>query len=141
MNYNFFKKLAHYITYLFVILLSLPAQAQLLTGNGKTDVTNNMKGTGEAANYNTSWNASNPQISNVATTVINAFLGLLGIIFLIMILIGGYNWMTAAGDESKVENAKKTLQRGVIGLLIIAAAYSITAFVFRSLSGVIGRPG
>jgi len=64
---------------------------------------------------------------------ISAFLGLLGIIFLVLIIYAGYNWMTAQGDEEKVTIAKNTLTRAVIGLIIIVAAYSITYFVFSSL--------
>lgn len=74
-------------------------------------------------------------LSGIVATVIQAFLGLLGIIFLVLILYAGYQWMTAQGEEEKVTKAKDTLQRAVIGLIIIIAAYSITYFVFSSLSG------
>lgn len=67
--------------------------------------------------------------------VISAFLGLLGIIFLVLIIYAGFNWMTAQGDEEKVTLAKNTLTRAVIGLIIIIAAYSITYFVFSNLPG------
>ena len=69
----------------------------------------------------------------IVARVIKAFLGLLGIIFIILILIAGFNWMTAQGDEQKIEKAKETLSRAVIGLIIIVAAYSITYFVFNNL--------
>ncbi|MDP2708800.1 MAG: hypothetical protein Q8O93_01995 [bacterium] len=71
----------------------------------------------------------------IIQTVISAFLGLLGIIFLILIIYAGYNWMTAQGDEDKVTKAKDTLARAIIGLIIIIAAYSITYFVFNALPG------
>ena len=71
---------------------------------------------------------------------IRAFLGLLGIIFLVLIIYAGFEWMTAQGDEDKVTKAKDTLQRAVIGLIIIIAAYAITYFVFSSLSGLEGAP-
>ncbi|MBU1062963.1 hypothetical protein KJ700_02205, partial [Patescibacteria group bacterium] len=64
---------------------------------------------------------------------IQAILGLLGIIFLILILYAGFNWMTAAGDEEKVTKAKETLSRAIIGLVIIVSAYLITIFVFSKL--------
>lgn len=77
--------------------------------------------------------------SKIINTVIQAFLGLLGIIFLVLIIYAGYNWMTAQGDEEKVTKAKDTLQRAVIGLIIITVAYSITFFVFSSLPGGSGE--
>ena len=71
---------------------------------------------------------------------IQAFLGLLGIIFLILIIYAGYNWMTAQGEEEKVTKAKDTLQRAVIGLIIVIGAYAISYFVIDRLvfsSGII----
>lgn len=72
-------------------------------------------------------------IANTISIVIKAFLSLLGIIFVILMLIAGYNWMTAAGEEEKVRKAQKTIQRAIIGLVIIVLAYSITYFIFDYL--------
>ncbi len=76
---------------------------------------------------------SSASVGSIVATVISAFLALLGIIFVVLILIAGYNWMTALGDEEKVTKAKNTLQRAIIGLIIIVAAYAITYFVFNKL--------
>jgi amino acid transporter len=72
-------------------------------------------------------------VAKIVATVIQAFLGLLGIIFLVLIIIAGYNWMTAAGNEEKVTKAKDTLWRAIIGLIIIVGAYAISYFVFNNL--------
>jgi len=72
-------------------------------------------------------------VGDIAQYVISAFLSLLAIIFVILVIIAGYNWMIAAGDESKVSYAKETIKRALIGLIIIAAAYAITAFVFQNI--------
>jgi len=74
-------------------------------------------------------------LSGIVAAVVKALLGLLGVIFLVLIIYAGFNWMTAQGDEEKVTLAKDTLTRAVIGLIIIIAAYSITYFVFSSLPG------
>lgn len=65
----------------------------------------------------------------IVARIIQVALGLLGIIFLIIIITAGYKWMTAAGNEEKVKEAKDQLTRGVIGLVIILVAFSITLFV------------
>lgn len=75
-------------------------------------------------------------VGNVVASVIQGFIALLGIIFVILIIYAGYNWMTAGGDEGKVTKAKDTLQRAIIGLIIIVAAYSITYFVFERLDNI-----
>lgn len=64
-------------------------------------------------------------MTNYIGRVINVFLSLLGIIFVILIITAGYNWMTAAGDAAKVDKAKSTIWRAVIGLIIIVGAYAI----------------
>lgn len=69
----------------------------------------------------------------IAGTVVNVFFSILGVIFLILMLYGGYNWMIAGGDNSKVEKAKDTIKRAVIGLIIIISAWVITAFVTTNL--------
>ncbi len=69
--------------------------------------------------------------------IIRFILGFLGIIAVIIILWGGYLWMTSGGDPSKIEKAKKTLVSAVIGLVIILSAFIIASFVINSLQGVL----
>ncbi len=79
--------------------------------------------------------------ADIIASFIQAFLGLLGIIFIIIIILAGYNWLTAGGNEEKVEKAQKLIFRGIIGLIIIASAYIITGFVFKKLGGTINNNG
>ncbi len=72
-------------------------------------------------------------IGNIMASVIKGFLALIGVIFIILIIYAGYKWMTAEGNEDKVKEAKDTIQKAIIGLIIIIAAYSITYFVFKYL--------
>jgi hypothetical protein len=65
--------------------------------------------------------------------LIRVFLGFLGVIAVIIVLLGGFKWMTASGNEDKVGEAKKMLIAGVIGLAIILAAYAISTFVIESI--------
>ena len=65
--------------------------------------------------------------------IINVIMGLLGTVAVVIILIGGFQWMTASGDDDKVATAKKVLTAGIIGLAIVLAAFSITKFVVESL--------
>ena len=65
--------------------------------------------------------------------IINVALGLLGIVAVVIILIGGFEWMTAGGNEEKTGEAKKRIVAGVIGLAIILSAYAIASFVINSL--------
>ena len=65
--------------------------------------------------------------------LIRVFLGFLGIIAVLIVLLGGFKWMTASGNDEKVGEAKRLLIAGVIGLAIILSAYAITSFVIESV--------
>ncbi|MFB6181668.1 MAG: Mbov_0395 family pilin-like conjugal transfer protein [Candidatus Magasanikbacteria bacterium] len=69
----------------------------------------------------------------VIGNIINIFLGLLGIIALVMIVYGGYKIMTSGGNEEKVEEGKRTLINATIGLIIIMASFAIVNFVVNAL--------
>ena len=69
----------------------------------------------------------------IAANVINIILGFLGIIAVVLILIGGFMWMTAAGNDDKVATAKKIMTAGIIGLVIVLAAFGIAKFVVNAL--------
>ena len=89
-----------------------------------------------AAHLNTS-----ADFAGIVATIINIVLGLLGMVFIVLLIIAGFNWMTAAGNEEKVEKARTTITRAIIGLLIIIAAYSITYFVFNALNNAAQNGG
>jgi len=78
--------------------------------------------------------AGGGSIESVVPRIINIVMSVLAIIAVVIVLIGGFMWMTAAGNEERVGKAKKVLVAGVIGLAIILAAYAIASFVIRSLA-------
>jgi len=70
--------------------------------------------------------------------LISALLSVLGVIFLLLIIWAGFNWMTAAGDPKKVDKAKDILITSVVGLIILLSAYAISTFVINSLAKATG---
>jgi len=66
--------------------------------------------------------------------IINVILGFLGVIATLIILLGGFKWMTSQGNTDKVDEAKKLIGAGVVGLVIVLAAVAIANFVLRNLS-------
>ncbi|MFA5133189.1 MAG: hypothetical protein WC459_00035 [Patescibacteria group bacterium] len=65
--------------------------------------------------------------------IIEVFLGLLGMIAVVLIIYAGWLWMSAAGDSQKIASAKKTLINAIIGLAIILSAFGITQFIVSGL--------
>ena len=66
----------------------------------------------------------------VVGTIIQAALGLLGAIFIIIMVIAGYKWMTASGNEQTVEKAQNMIKRAIIGLIITLSSWAIWTFIF-----------
>lgn len=72
-------------------------------------------------------------IPEIIGALIASALSLLGVVFLCLVIYGGFLWMTSNGREEKVLKAKKTLTEAVIGLIIIVSAYGVTVFVMNAL--------
>lgn len=68
-------------------------------------------------------------------------LTLVGVIAIILVIFGGFKWMTAGGSEEKVEEAKKVLYSGAIGVVIIFSAYALTTFIIGALIKSTGATG
>jgi len=77
---------------------------------------------------------TNTPIEQMVGNVIKIALDMLGVVFLVLIVYGGYIWMIARGDEAKVEKAKETIINSIIGLAITLAAYGITYYVVNRLT-------
>ncbi len=68
-------------------------------------------------------------ITIIVSQTIRLALSLLGIIFLILIILGGYQWMTAGGNEEIVTKARQRIINAAIGLAIVLLAYAISYFI------------
>lgn len=77
--------------------------------------------------------ASEFTLAEIIGAAISAALALIGAIFLSLMLYAGYHWMTARGEEEKVEKAKDTINRAIVGLIIVVGAYAIWRFVLYEL--------
>ena len=120
-----FKQIA--IVFSIAVVASLPflAFAATSTGSGPLD-----KLTGIAAGGNGPYAAADTtSISTVIGTVISAALGLLGVVFVVLMILGGYKWMMAGGNEDEVDEAKKRMTTAIIGLVITLSAYLIWNFI------------
>ncbi|PIR12804.1 hypothetical protein COV49_04170 [Candidatus Falkowbacteria bacterium CG11_big_fil_rev_8_21_14_0_20_39_10] len=115
------------ISFLFMsaMAVALPAQADDLNpwGDVGEDTIQDTIGLGD----------KDPR--EIAAAVINVILGFLGIVAVIIILIGGFKWMTAGGNEDKTTEARNLITAGIIGLVIILASFAIAKFVLNAIMG------
>jgi hypothetical protein len=131
---NFVAKHRKAVSFISAVAMSATmGTAVLAANNTPTDVSDFGLATSRPASY-----ASDQTLQQTIASIINVALGLLGVIALVIILAGGFEWMTAGGNEEKTTEARKRIIAGVIGLAIILSAYAIAQFVLRSLSAATG---
>ncbi len=75
-------------------------------------------------------------VEDLAITIITYVLGIAGLVAVIFLIIGGFNYITAQGNEEQTKKAASTLLNAVIGLIVIFAAFAIVYTVQKNLLGV-----
>lgn len=87
--------------------------------------------------------ANSPYPKDVPTmigNVIGTALSMIAVIFFVLMVYGGFLWMSAHGDSGQIDKAKDTIIAAIIGIIVVLAAYAITNFVFEAVNGTKG-PG
>lgn len=75
----------------------------------------------------------NTSLPELIGSLLNGLLSLVGVVFLVLVVWGGFLWMTARGNEQQVEKAKNLITSAIIGLIIVAGGYVITNFVLEQV--------
>ncbi|MBL7053812.1 hypothetical protein ISS06_01235 [Patescibacteria group bacterium] len=83
---------------------------------------------------------TNKSPSEIVGGLIKAVLKLMSLILLVFFIIGGFMWMTSAGNEDKIKKAKGMIGAAVIGLVIVLLSYAATEFVIKQLMEVSTPP-
>lgn len=119
------------ITIIFIFSPIFISQAQAPSGgNMILDPLTKEGGVAEQAGYSPV-NENSPR--TIVANIVRIILGFTGIIFLILIITSGYQWMTSEGNEENIKKAKKRITNATIGLILIIFAYSIFSFFFVKL--------
>jgi len=116
-----------------VMCLVLPFTPVQAVGN-LNDAALNLNPVRKTAGY------GDADIGSVTGQIINTALQLVGIIFLALMVYAGYLWMTAQGEESQIEKAKKIVTSAIIGLILTMSAYAITALITTKFSSSAKNP-
>ncbi|MGI9027282.1 MAG: pilin [Candidatus Saccharimonadales bacterium] len=74
-------------------------------------------------------NAGAEKLNQFISQVVNVISLIVGIAAVIMIIIGGFKYITSGGDSGAVTGAKNTILYAIIGLVIVALAQFIVRFV------------
>jgi len=73
-------------------------------------------------------------LMDVIATVISIAFALAGIVAVIYLIIGGFNYVTAGGNPEQIEMAKTTIVNAIIGLVVILVSYLIVQFIMTQLN-------
>jgi hypothetical protein len=107
--------LATVLIFLLAVVAVPWVQAQ---GNYGLEEANQAAGLPENANF-----------PRTVGTILFIAISLIGAIFLILVIYGGFLWMTAGGNSQQTQKAGAIMRNGAIGVLIVLSAYAITRFV------------
>jgi Flp pilus assembly pilin Flp len=121
-------------TLLVPVMMPVMAHAEVanLAGSlcGGLEFNANGQSCGNSANQNNTLN-------NVIGTVINVFSVIVGFISIVMIIYGGFKYVTSGGDSGKVTSAKNTILYALIGIVIVALAQVLVRYVFAKANSTI----
>lgn len=73
-------------------------------------------------------------VNDTVNLIINIFSWVVGVVSVIMIIWGGFKYITSAGDAGSVTAAKNTILYAIVGLIIVALAQVIVKFVLGNVT-------
>ena len=141
-------KIKSYVLALFSILtLALPVIAPIAvyaaSGCGNNNIASNVADGATTASGAptdtincTASNVGTGSIGTLAASIVKIFSLIVGAVSVIMIIYGGFRYITSGGDSNRVGSAKNTLIYAVIGLLIVALAQLIVHFVLNQSTNI-----
>lgn len=121
------RKIALLPFLLSVFFWTAPVWAQLNAAS------TGLEKTGQSAQYATDDSSTNIAIF-MGTYIIRPVFSIVAIVSLGLFVYAGILWMTAAGDDKKVGQAKAIMQNVVIGIVILMASYALVNFIITELS-------
>lgn len=140
------KKIIVFIAFLFalgffLIVPNVQAQDKIpcaeLPGDPTINCLNETAGAVDAFSDQATKDASYFKFSDFLATqagkVIGLVLSFIGVLFLGLMIYAGIIWMTAQGNEQQVAKAKTLIINGVVGIVIVFAAYALTSFIGTEL--------
>ena len=117
-------------------VLSTGVYANSIQDNLCNGVTSATDGSANSAGCSTTGVNGDDQIARIASTVIKYLSIIVGVVAIIMIIVGGFRYITSGGDSNKVGSAKNTIIYAIIGLILVALAQIIVNVVLNQASQI-----
>jgi hypothetical protein len=113
------------ISFMAMPLVSSPAFA-----SPESDICNGVGTTGGGSGCS---GGSGPSLGGIIDATINILSIVVGIAAVIMIILGGFRYITSGGDSGKVAGAKDTIIYALVGIVVVAFAQAIVKFVLHGV--------
>ena len=132
LNINLLKQVFFLFVLLSLLVLPYFVFAQEASETNSNNPIDRLEavGSGEQGPY---VEATEVTLSEIIGQAVNILLSFLGIIFIILIILAGYHWMTAGGNQETITKAKGSLKSSIVGLLIVVGAYAIWELIASQL--------
>jgi cytochrome bd-type quinol oxidase subunit 2 len=147
MTKKFHKTLTRFIV--GVTLMLVPMSVSAVTYAATTQLQNGVE-CGTQLNFNAIGGTTSCQAGNengnssfqaLLTDAVNIFSLVVGIVAVIMIIVGGFKYITSGGESSKVSSAQSTILYAIVGLVIVVLAQVIVHFVLNRANSASSATG
>lgn len=109
--------------------LVLMPHATTAFADAQSDICNGVGATGGGSNCS----GSGPSLGTIVQDVVNILSLVVGIVSVIMIIIGGFQYITSQGDSGKIAGAKNTIIYALVGLVVVAFSQALVKFVLNKI--------
>jgi len=125
------KKVFRYFAPIIIGILALPAvgKAQSSVQSGLTNLR------GKISGFNSGPFSNVRNIPDFIAVVIMILLLIAGALAVLFVIIGGYQYLTSAGNEEQAEKGKKTLINSIIGIVLIILSWVIVNVIAGTIGG------
>jgi hypothetical protein len=94
----------------------------------------NLQFTAKPGQCNIAGKDATTKINDIVHTIVNLLSAIVGIVAVIMIIVGGFRYITSGGNDTSVTSAKNTILYAIIGLVVVALAQIIVRFTLSKLT-------
>lgn len=122
------------LTFSFGLAVPAFAQSAQQQINNGLCAGSNLQFTQNPGQCNAASTDATTQINSIVHTVVNLLSALVGIVAVIMIIVGGFRYITSGGNDTSVTAAKNTILYAVIGLVVVALAQILVRFTLSKLT-------
>lgn len=133
-----FKVVAVIVSLFGLLMLAGPVFAQSVQqeiNNGLCSGSNLQIPTGSSSGSCSGVGQASNSLEKFVKKVVNLLSAVIGVVAVIMIMVGGFRYVTSGGSDSSVTSAKNTILYAIIGLIIVALSQVLVHFTIKNISG------